>query len=113
MPPLEIADRLLNIGVHLALITMAEDGCLAVSKDMVIRVFAPQVKAIDGCGAGATFSAGYIYGYLLGWELEQSVRFATAAASLKVTRPGLKMFPIKNIIEFAENLTVQRTSRIE
>ena len=60
----------------------------------VVRVHAPSVEAVDGCGAGATFSAGYIYGHLKGWSLEESVRFATAAASLKVTRPGLQMFPI-------------------
>lgn len=113
IPPIDVANRLLKIGVHIALITMADEGCLAVSKDMIIRVFAPQVKAIDGCGAGATFSAGYIYGYLMGWDLEQSVRFATAAASLKVTRPGLKMFPIDKIMAVAENLTIQRTSRID
>ena len=88
IPPLEVALRLLNTGVQTALITMANEGCLAVRGGESIRVYAPEVRAVDGCGAGATFSAGFIYGYLLGWELEQSVRFATAAASLKVEQVG-------------------------
>jgi sugar/nucleoside kinase (ribokinase family) len=108
-PPLEVAMRLLRCGVQTALITMADEGCLAVNKTEAIRVYAPDVQAVDGCGAGATFSAGYIYGHLLGWEVEQSVRFATAAASLKVTRPGLQMFPIKEIQELAKLLTVERS----
>jgi len=66
---------------------------------------------VDGCGAGATFSAGFIYGHLKGWSLEESVRFATAAASLKVTRPGLQMFPIMEINNLAASLRVERPSR--
>jgi sugar/nucleoside kinase (ribokinase family) len=68
---------------------------------------------VDGCGAGATFSAGFIYGYLKGWYLERSVRFATAAASLKVTRPGLQMFPIQQIMELAMKLSVERSDLAE
>ena len=58
-------------------------------------------------GAGATFSAGYIYGHLHGWNLEDSVRFAIAAASLKVTRAGLQMFPIQEIKAVASTLKVE------
>jgi sugar/nucleoside kinase (ribokinase family) len=107
--PLEVALKLLEAGVHTALITMAEQGCLSVCGEEVVRVHAPNVHVIDGCGAGATFSAGFIYGYLMGWGLEESTRFATAAASLKVTRPGLKMFPVKEIKELATRLSVERS----
>jgi sugar/nucleoside kinase (ribokinase family) len=107
---LEVAMKLLKNGVQTALITMAEEGSLAVQGEQVIRVEAPDVHVVDGCGAGATFSAGFIYGHLKGWSLEESVRFATAAASLKVTQPGLKMFPIPEIQALADRLTVERLS---
>lgn len=107
--PLDVVLRLLANGVQTALITMADEGCLAAQGVEAIRVHAPLVKVVDGCGAGATFSAGYIYGYLLGWDLEQSVRFATAAASLKVTRPGLQMFSIADIKALAGQLPVERS----
>jgi sugar/nucleoside kinase (ribokinase family) len=113
IPPLDVALRLLKNGVKTALVTMANEGCLAVSNGDVIRVYAPHVQAVDGCGAGATFSAGYIYGYLMRWDLEQSVRFATAAASLKVTRPGLQMFPINEIMELALMLSIERSSLVD
>ena len=73
----------------------------------IVRVIAPHVKAVDACGAGATFSAGFIYGYLKGWNLEKSARFATAAASLKVTHAGLQMFPLEQIQELADRLKVE------
>jgi sugar/nucleoside kinase (ribokinase family) len=107
VPPLEVAQTLLKTGVQTAVITMAGEGCLVVRGSEVVRVRAPSVHAVDGCGAGATFSAGFIYGYLMGWDLEASARFATAAASLKVTRPGLQMFPLAEINAMAARLPVQ------
>jgi sugar/nucleoside kinase (ribokinase family) len=113
IPPVEVAQRLLRSGVQTALITMADAGCLVVRGMEAIRVYAPSVRAVDGCGAGATFSAGYIYGHLVGWELEKSIRFATAAASLKVTRPGLQMFPFNEIMELAGTLSVERSILVD
>jgi len=104
---LNVARKLLKSGMHTAIITMASQGCLAMQGETIIRVHAPKVKAVDGCGAGATFSAGYIYGYLKGWSLEESIRFAVAAASLKVTRAGLKMFPVKEIKALGRTLEVE------
>ena len=111
--PMEVAQKLLKIGVQTVLITMAGEGCLAVRGSQVVRVHAPSVQAVDGCGAGATFSAGYIFGYLQGWDLEASARFATAAASLKVTRPGLQMFPIAEINAMAAQLPVEYLPGVE
>lgn len=105
--PLDVARKLLRTGVKTALITLAGEGCLAAQGTEAIRVHAPHVQVVDGCGAGATFSSGFIYGYLKGWSLEASVRFATAAASLKVTRPGLQMFPVEEVVALASKLKVE------
>jgi len=105
---LNLARKLINSGIDIALITMASEGCMAVQGDEIVRVYAPKVKAVDGSGAGATFSSGFIYGYLKGYNLEDSARFAIAAASLKVTHSGLKMFPVKEIKELAVKLRVDR-----
>ena len=106
--PLDVARKLIRAGVETAIITLASEGSLVVSGDEAIRVYAPEMVAVDGCGAGATFSAGFIYGYLQDWNLEESVRFATAAASLKVTRAGLEMFPLEEINALATQIRVVR-----
>jgi len=105
---LNTARKILKSGIKTALVTMARDGCLVAQGNEAVRVHAPRVKAVDGCGAGATFSAGFIYGYLNGWNLEASARFATAAASLKVTQAGLQMFPVEEIQALASRLRVER-----
>lgn len=102
------ARKLLKSGIQTAIITLAKGGCLVARGEEIVRVFAPPVKAVDACGAGATFSAGFIYSYLRGWDLESCARFATAAASLKVTRAGLEMFPVSHVMELAASLRVER-----
>ena len=105
---LTVAHKLFTSGIKTAIVTMASQGCMVVHGDEIIRIYAPKVKAVDGSGAGATFSSGYIYGYLQGWRFEESVRFAIAAASLKVTRSGLQMFPVKEVKALAGRLRVER-----
>ena len=80
---------------------------MVVQGEAIIRVHAPRVKAVDGSGAGATFSSGFIYGMLNEWSLEETVCFAIAAASLKVTRLGLEMFSTQEIQGLARVLRVE------
>lgn len=105
---LSVARKLIKAGIQTAVITMASQGCMVVQGNEVIRAHAPKVKAVDASGAGATFSSGFIYGHLNGWGLEDTVRFAIAAASLKVTRSGLKMFPVREVKGLAHSVRIER-----
>ncbi|NOH03237.1 MAG: carbohydrate kinase family protein [Chloroflexi bacterium] len=102
------ARKLIKAGIQTAIITMASQGCMVVQDDEIIRAYAPRVKAVDASGAGATFSSGFIYGYLDHWRLEETVRFAIAAASLKVTRSGLEMFSVQEVRDMAQKVRVER-----
>ncbi len=102
-----VASKLLEAGVEVALVTMAEKGCLAADVSGTFRVIAPEVSIVDGCAAGATCSAGYIYGRLMGWQTERALRFAVAAASLQCTRVGPVAFPVAEVESLASGLTVE------
>ncbi len=54
------------------------------------RVTAPplEVNVVDTTGAGDTFDAGFLYGYLHGWSLKKSLRFACACGSLSTQGIG-------------------------
>jgi sugar/nucleoside kinase (ribokinase family) len=108
--PFAVARTLLDAGAETALITLASDGCLAATRGEVLRVRAPVVQVIDGCGAGASFSAGFMYGQLRRWDLADSVRFAVAAGSFKCTRVGLDALPIREIKRMAEQVKVESMS---
>ena len=105
---LAVARKLLDAGTQTALITLAGKGCWAVNHSGILRVHAPRVQVVDGCGAGATFSTGFIYGTIRGWNLEIAARFATAAASLKVARVGLEIASVAQARRLAAKLKVER-----
>lgn len=106
--PETVARKVLETGVETVLVTLAGGGCFAMRGDEALRVWSPAVAVVDGCGAGATFSAGFACSYLNGRGLEEAVRFGVAAASLKCTVPGPRAFPPDEIRELSVRLHVER-----
>jgi sugar/nucleoside kinase (ribokinase family) len=53
-----------------------------------IRAAALPVDALDTTGAGDVFDAGFVYGSLAGWPMEQRLRFANLCASESVKLIG-------------------------
>jgi sugar/nucleoside kinase (ribokinase family) len=106
--PLTIALTLLDAGAAIALVTLAGAGCIAATRSEILRVRAPAVTVVDGCGAGASFSAGFLYSQLRGWQLQDAVRFAIAAGSFKCTRVGIDALPLREIKRMAKGVDVER-----
>jgi sugar/nucleoside kinase (ribokinase family) len=63
--------------------TLGHEGAMAFVNEELVYVKGFQVKAVDTTGAGDVFHAGFIYGLLENWEIEEILRFANAAAALK------------------------------
>ena len=86
---LERALRALRRAHHaLLVVTLGVDGAIALMNDRVVRSPAFTVDAVDTTGAGDIFRAGLIYGLLADWPIEESLRFANAAAAVSCTRLG-------------------------
>ncbi|MEW5976227.1 MAG: sugar kinase [Acidobacteriota bacterium] len=62
-------------------ITLGSRGALACREGEMIQAGTYAVKSVDESGAGDAFAAGYITGLLQGWELEKTVRFASAVGA--------------------------------
>jgi sulfofructose kinase len=69
-------------------ITLGAEGSITVSDDRVVRIPAFIVEAIDTTGAGDVFHGGYIYGLLQGWDIRDTVTFASALAAMKCGKMG-------------------------
>ncbi|WP_161668806.1 carbohydrate kinase family protein [Kallotenue papyrolyticum] len=52
------------------------------------QVTPPAINVVDTTGAGDALKAGVIYGWLQGWPLARTLRWAVAAASLQCQWPG-------------------------
>jgi sulfofructose kinase len=46
------------------------------------------VKAVDTLAAGDVFHGAFAFGLSEGWDIDRNLRFASAAAAIKCTRPG-------------------------
>jgi len=69
------ADRLGN-KVETLGIKLGAEGALGVHNGQHARAVSIPVSVVDTVGAGDSFDAGFLYGYLNGWSLEKSLRLA-------------------------------------
>jgi sugar/nucleoside kinase (ribokinase family) len=70
--------------------TLGAEGALALSGDEAVHFPGFEVQAVDTTGAGDIFHAAFIYALLQNWPLEQTMRFANAAAALACTKVGAR-----------------------
>lgn len=80
--PNEALEKLLARGPRAAVITMGQEGCVALSSRGFISRPAFEIEAVDTTAAGDAFHAGFAYGVLRNWPLEETLRFASALGAL-------------------------------
>jgi ribokinase len=83
------ADKLLDMGVKTAIITLGAQGALYHSREQSVLV--PAFKAgpvVETTGAGDAFNGGFAAALSKGMAPLEAVRFGSAVAGISVTRPG-------------------------
>ncbi len=100
--PEELARELLARGVGSVVITLGAEGALVAESGRAELVPALRVRAVDTTAAGDTFSGGLVVALAEGLGLVEAARFASAAASLSVTRDGAQpSMPSRAEVELA------------
>lgn len=85
----EVALDLIGQYAEIVVVKLGEKGCMVKQGDKLFQVPAVKgIKPVDTTGAGDLYGAGFIYGYLKGWDIEKCARFANASGSLAVTFYG-------------------------
>lgn len=85
---IDLAARKLGSKVEAVAIKMGKAGGLGVRNGQQVRVPSIPVTVADTIGAGDSFNAGFIYGYLHQWNLEKSLQLACACGALSTQRTG-------------------------
>jgi len=86
--PLEMAQRLLELGPRLAIVKLGPRGVLAATAEQHWIVPPIPVDVVNGLGAGDAFGGALCHGLLSGWDVEPIVRFANAAGAVVASRLG-------------------------
>lgn len=80
------ADRLLELGLELAVIKLGPQGVMAKSREERVEVPPVPVKVVNGLGAGDAFGGSLCHGVLAAWPLADTLRFASAAGAIVASK---------------------------
>lgn len=69
-------------------IKLGAAGALGAKEGQITRVASIPVKVVDTVGAGDSFDAGFIYGYLNKWELKKTLQLACVCGALSTQKAG-------------------------
>jgi len=107
IPELEAAITKIAKQVPIVVVKLGKDGAIVKSgKEPIRRQVALPVDVIDTVGAGDTFDAGFVYGFLNQWDLETILKLAVVCGSLSTRKAGgtVAQAELSEAIEFAKNL---------
>ena len=82
-----------NRGMKVAVATFGEEGSLAYDKDGIhVGHIVPAKEVVNTVGAGDSFIAGFLYGVLIGWKIEDCLQKGAEVASkvVEVFEPWVK-----------------------
>ena len=102
----EAIQGILDLGVEALIVKTGSRGAKVYKADgSVEEVPGFPVEVVNILGAGDAFAAGFIYGYLKGWNLYKSCRMGNACGAHVVTQLGCANFTPyeKDILEFIES----------
>jgi sugar/nucleoside kinase (ribokinase family) len=85
-----VIDSIRKLGTNskIVAVKMGAEGGIAVEGATLVQASVIPVELVDTVGAGDTFDAGFIYGFLAGWPLEKSLKLGVACGSLSTEKPG-------------------------
>jgi sugar/nucleoside kinase (ribokinase family) len=83
----EALDQLSRLNKTIA-IKLGAQGALGRAAGEQARAASIPVNVVDTVGAGDSFDAGFLYGFLNDWPLERSLRLACVCGALSVQQPG-------------------------
>ena len=99
---IDAGKQICAMGPKNCIITLGENGCCFVSKDIAKIYPTIKVKAIDTVGAGDSFNGALVAMLAMNYSMEESIKYALAASSLSVLSKGsaISMKTISEVTEF-------------
>lgn len=85
---IDAARALIDRGVSTVVVTRGKAGAVVVDEESVLHVSPFEVEAVDSTAAGDVFNGVLAAGLAGGMELAESLKRATVAAAISVTRKG-------------------------
>jgi len=108
--PFEIGRQLLALGPQVVVLKAGPEGCYVVSTDQEFHQPALPVTTVDTVGAGDSFDAAFIVGWVRGGDLRACAELANAmgAAVVQVSGAGRRVPSIERVLGLLHGRPVSR-----
>jgi len=108
----EAVKKMVSLGVGLVAVKMGEKGCRVFNEKECVSYPSFSVNSVDTTGAGDSFTAGLIYGWIKELSLSTSVILASALGALATTVYGAgSSLPAKQkLLDFLRSIQNKSTS---
>jgi len=107
---LEAARKINRKGVETVLVSMGPKGILLVSDGKAYQAVPPKVEVVNTIGAGDSSVAGFIYGLSKGYDLKESLIWATAAGTATTLRRGTALATRVDVEKIVPQVEVETIS---
>ncbi|AAL82010.1 carbohydrate kinase family protein [Pyrococcus furiosus DSM 3638] len=100
-------EKITELKSRIAIATLNGGGALVRDENgNVYEIRGLSAKAIDTTGGGDSFDAGFIYGYLNGWDVKDSAKLGMLLAYLTVQKVGARsaVIPLDEVKKIAKEL---------
>lgn len=87
-PDVQAAARQLAKQARLVAVKLGPEGAIAYGRDGLATSDSIRVDVVDTVGAGDSFDAGFLYGFLNRWELQKSLRLGCVCGALSTRQAG-------------------------
>lgn len=97
---------IMKLGIEALVVKRGAEGSRVILKSgEIIDVPGFPVEVVNILGAGDAFAAGFIYGYLNGWDWYKCCRMGNACGAILVTKPGCSNFnpTLGEVMSFIES----------
>jgi len=86
--PEHIVKNILKRGPRIVVLKLGGGGCMVGTEEKIFMEPSVKVEVIDSSGAGDAFDAGFITGYLAGWDLRRAAHFANIVGAITCLSKG-------------------------
>ena len=107
---LQAARKIYRMGVATVLVSMGPKGILLVSDGKAYQAVPPKVEVVNTIGAGDSSVAGFIYGISKGFDLKESLIWATAAGTATTLRRGTALATREDVEKIVPQVEVETVS---
>ena len=107
----EIIDAISSLDryhINIVAVSLGENGSIVKCADSLYRAIPPKVKVLNTIGCGDCYLSGMIYGIEKKYDMEQTLRFATAISAATAESESSVGFNLQRAQELMPMVTIKK-----